>query len=285
MLRYYSYYSIGGYKDLFLGSSEMMESYTYYLPLLAIQRKKAETAEDKGALDKVSALDALPKIKLVNKTNNYGLPSCASKLISHGGYKLIFTHAEEETYILTLRDIKGENKDESGRSVPFLVMIVGDSMDDARKLASIAAYWSNHMDTVTDEISKMFTYDPLANGTRFNIKEFNSLIHQSAYKQTGIETTDEKIIIPIKPNTVGALLLLPGISDKLIIEELGLQNKDVNFIPFAKVLPKDDPDKCEIMLMRARLERNIQKWKKRIFIAIGIIVIGIIVCVISKLTR
>ena len=60
MLKYYSYYSIGGYKDLYLGTSEMMEPFTYYLPLLAIQKKNAESEADSNLLAKISELDKLP---------------------------------------------------------------------------------------------------------------------------------------------------------------------------------------------------------------------------------
>ncbi len=284
MLRYYSYYSIGGYKDLYLGSSEMAEQFTYYLPLLAIQKKKALEGDDKAAIEKISDLENLPKIKIVNKSNDWGLPSMGGKLISHGGYKLIFTHAENDTYILTLRDINGENKDESGRSIPFLVMIVADNTNDANKLASIAAYWSNHLNTVVKKISTMFAYDKVVNGIKFNLQEFNQLVNQSVYKQIGIETTDGISAISVKQDTVGALLVLPGITDKLILDELELQRKKVNLVPLTKVLPKDNPDKSNRMLIQAQAERKNQKRIKLVYLAIaGIIaIIGIIAYFITN---
>lgn len=289
MLKYYSYYSVGGYKDLHLGTSEMTESFTYYLPLLAIQKKKAESEGNSNALAKISELEELPKIKLVNKTNNWGLPNFGARLISHGGYKLIFTHAEDKTYILTLRDIKGENKDESGRSIPFLIMIVADNVNDASKLATIAAYWSNYLDTIADKISKMIIYDKVINGIKFNLKEFNLLINQTANKQTYIETTDGNKNIIIEQNTVGALLVPSGITEKLIIEELDLHIKDVNFIPQSSVLPKDNPDKLKKMLIQAQREKYIQKRRKIVYTIIGgILTVGVIsgvISIISKLAR
>ena len=46
MLRYYSYYSVGGYKDFILGTSEDKQEATYYLPLLPVLEERAKTDED-----------------------------------------------------------------------------------------------------------------------------------------------------------------------------------------------------------------------------------------------
>lgn len=285
MLKYYSYYSVGGYKDLYLGTSEMSESFTYYLPLLAIQKKKAESEGNSNTLAQIMELDELPKIKLVNKTNSYGLPNIGAKLISHGGYKLIFTHAEADTYILTIRDIKGDNKDESGRSIPFLIMIVANNLSDAKKLASIAAYWSNYIDTVTGKLSSMFVYDHVVNGVKFNLKEFNILLEQCANKQTEIETCYGRNIVAVKENTVGALLILPGITDKLLIEELDIQDKKINMISTSEILPKDNPEKSRKILLQVQKEKEAQRKKKILYYTIGgIITIGIIAYLISTLT-
>ena len=32
MIKYFAYYSVGGYKDMYLGNSELNEEYTYYSP-------------------------------------------------------------------------------------------------------------------------------------------------------------------------------------------------------------------------------------------------------------
>ena len=46
MLRYYSYYSVGGYKDFILGTSEDKQEATFYLPLLPVLEERAKTDED-----------------------------------------------------------------------------------------------------------------------------------------------------------------------------------------------------------------------------------------------
>lgn len=50
MLRYYSYYSVGGYKDFILGTSEEKQEATYYLPLLPVLEERAKTDEDAAKL-------------------------------------------------------------------------------------------------------------------------------------------------------------------------------------------------------------------------------------------
>jgi hypothetical protein len=73
MLRYYSYYNVGGYKDMFLGDSNMKTDKTYFLPLLPIWKKKA-SAGDSDLAAKVKSLEALTSIKIVTRDESYGLP-------------------------------------------------------------------------------------------------------------------------------------------------------------------------------------------------------------------
>ena len=46
MLRYYSYYSVGGYKDFYLGSNADQFDASYYLSLLPVWEKRAQEKED-----------------------------------------------------------------------------------------------------------------------------------------------------------------------------------------------------------------------------------------------
>ena len=61
MLSYYSYYSIGGYKDLFLGTNNNKEEATYYLPLLPVLEERAKN--DVEIAKVVGELKSLPAIK------------------------------------------------------------------------------------------------------------------------------------------------------------------------------------------------------------------------------
>ena len=59
MLHFYTYYSVGGYKDMYLGNSGMTDvAQTYYLPLLPSMKQKADSG-DKEMLEKFEKFDAL----------------------------------------------------------------------------------------------------------------------------------------------------------------------------------------------------------------------------------
>lgn len=45
MIRLYAYYSCGGYKDMYLGSSDTAASPSYFLPLLPVMKKRGRTDE------------------------------------------------------------------------------------------------------------------------------------------------------------------------------------------------------------------------------------------------
>lgn len=277
MLKFYTYYSVGGYKDLYLGNSTMNDEFTYLLPLLGIQRRRAEAEGDEQLAERVKQLDALPKILLVNQASSYGFPKSGARLVSHGGYKLIYTHLEEDCYALILRDILGENKDESGRSIPFLMMLVADNVQDARKLATIAAFWSNNIETVSNKIASMLMYDKEVNGIKFCLRRFGVFIEDCVNKQDYIETTLSKIVVKAEPNTVGMLVMASELYTKRAIEELGLHNKRIKHIPLEQVLPLDDPAKAK--KMREKAQKAIKFGQRKVVYAsvVMIVIVGMIV--------
>ncbi len=277
MLKFYTYYSVGGYKDLYLGNSTMDDEFTYLLPLLGIQRKRAEAEGDEQLAERVKQLDALPKILLVNQASSYGFPKSGARLVSHGGYKLVYTHLEEDSYVLILRDILGENKDVSGCSIPFLMMIVADNMQDARKLATVTAFWGNHTSSVSEKIASMLIYDKEVNGIKFCLRQFNTFIEDCANRQDYIETTLSRVYVRTEPNTVGALIMASELYTKRAIEELGLHNKRIKHIPLEQVLPLDNPTKAA--KMRRKTQKGIKFGKRKLIFTgiVAILIIGIIV--------
>ena len=136
MLRYYSYYSVGGYKDFILGTNEEKQEATYYLPLLPVLEERAKT--DANAAKQVQQLKELPQIHQLSADETYSLPKSARKLFSHAGYKLIYRHLEGDYYALALRNISGKAKDEHGRVIPFMFVILGDSKNDLNALDVLA---------------------------------------------------------------------------------------------------------------------------------------------------
>ncbi len=281
MLRYYSYYSVGGYKDFFLGTSESSDVATYYLPLLGIQRKRAVETNDEDALKEVERQDELPKIYCISLEKTYGFPRDATRLISHGGYKLVLTHTEKNTCTLVLRDICGIAKDESGRAIPFLMMIVADSSDDIIVLGKIAAYWSNHIATVSAKIASLLVYDSKENGLRFDLGDFNKWIKTCATHQNYVSTIAKDVDVALSSGVVNDFILLPdGITKQFICDELGVSESGMRVIPYSKVYPLDDEEKTILMKELANEEQEKQRKKQLLYYFVGGVIVGLLVALL-----
>ena len=261
MLSYYSYYSIGGYKDLFLGTNNNKEEATYYLPLLPVLEERAKN--DAEIVKVVGELKSLPAIKQLSEVNSYGLPNSAKVLFSHAGYKLIYKHLEGDKYALALRDIPNQTKDESGRSIPFLFVIVGDTNADIKILDILASYMVSNIRSIETQIGKFIYTDIEKNGLRFDIAKFNSWISKiiMGNKSTSIVTTTGSVTVHAYRNRVAMLLLPDGISIQKAIAEQKISTEDIIASKISEIISKDDPDKLVEQITRISKELNEEKHK------------------------
>lgn len=227
MLHYYAYYSVGGYKDMYLGNSGMEDvERTYYMPLLPKMKADARTANEKN---RVAQLEKLVGIEILTAKDRKGLPLEADTLVTHGCYALIYTHLTGSKYIITIRDIKNTDSDENGRSIPFLLSILSDSLEDLPLMNRVAAFFCNNFKKVGEELSTIIHYDVEANGTCFELTKMNSYI-------SGIKSEATVKFISGKSKTlVGgsgeiALLMLPnGVKKQYALNELHM-NKSINMV-------------------------------------------------------
>lgn len=243
MLRYYTYYSIGGYKDLYLGSSVDKAESTYYLPLLPIIEGKATT--DATAKAEYEALIDLPAMYQLSDKNNYHLPSQASSLFSHAGYKIIYQHVEGNIHALALRDITCGAKDEMGRTVPFLLVITGDTTEDVRKMDILTTFIASYLIESEQQIASCIGYDKEKNGLRFKLKEFNSWIDTVLFenKSCAIATTESVIHVGGAIEKVALLTLPKGISLQCAIAEQNINTRNILAIDMDKIISKTDTEK------------------------------------------
>ena len=224
MLRYYSYYSVGGYKDMYLGSSDMKEEKTYFLPLLPVLRKRAKENDDNELAERINQLESLPSIKILRNDETYGFPTEANNVISHGAYKIIYYGLQSGEYVLAIRDIAGEAKDESGRTIPFLIAIVGD---DKTVLDKLCSYMISDMNSTEEFMSQLFKYDVDKNGICFRLQDFNNWRNK-------IIATINTSIVDVSNNK--AFVLIPdGLSKNIAIKEQSLQNKKVQGIMLSEL--------------------------------------------------
>lgn len=278
MLKYYSYYNVGGYKDMFLGDSSMKADKTYFLPLLPVWKKKAN-AGDKELAAKVESLETSPSIKVVTGDESYGLPRSAKTLFSHGGYKVILTSSDSGEAIFAIRDIESSSKDESGRTIPFLLVIVGSTENDKKTLEKVAVYASSHLETFSKKISSLFSYDSEKNGLAFALSALTSYIPKIAEQSNNsLLTMQGETEIECKKLDVPLLLVPEGINRSLALQEQGLSGKKVNVIDILDVIPLDNHDKLIAILKgrKGRINTSLFSDKRVIYLLGGAAFIGFI---------
>ncbi len=276
MFKYFSYYSVGGYKDFYLGNSNLSHNYLYYLPLLAVQEKKAMDAKDETQLAFVNKAKTLPKMNLITNNNDYGFPSQAIPLVSHGGYDIIFSHMRGQEYALILRDIDSNSADESGRKIPFLFMIVSDTEEDSYKLAGISCYWANYKKSVSVKIASLLGYDNEYNGLRFALSEFNNWIQTISAAPNIIELVNGKRKICPRQGDVALLVAHSSITKEFINKELQLGKMNVNLVFSSKVLPLDNKAKIE-EIKKKSVSVNASRRNRILWYAVSGIIIGTLV--------
>lgn len=278
MLKYYSYYNVGGYKDMFLGDSSMKEDKTYFLPLLPVWKKKAQ-AGDKVLALRVQSLEHLPMIKIVTADDNYDLPRSAKTLFSHGGYKVILKTSGGGETIFAIRDIESSSKDESGRTIPFLLVITGSSDNEKKILEKVAAFASSHLETFSKKISGLFSYDSTKNGISFDLARLTTYIDKiSQQANNTLWTMQSEVVIEGNKADVPLLIVPEGISKSLAIQEQELLGKKVNAIDLLDIIPLDNYDKFVALLTRCDYQPRtlIFSDKRALYLLGGAALIGFI---------
>lgn len=269
MLKYYSYYNVGGYKDMYLGNSTIAHEKTYFLPLLPHWEKKVQ-AGDKSLASRVEALRELPMITIVTNEASHGLPQIAKSLFSHGGYKIILANTESNELILVIRDVESTSTDDAGRKTPFLLAVVGTTEDEKRLLEKVAVYAASHLGTFSEEISSLFEYDSDKNGISFNIAALTQFLGRASCASTNsLLTRKGEIHISWKMAHVPLLVIPDGIDKKMVAKELNLQGKTVRAIDMADVIPLDDNEKLIAILKGMEINRC-ALWNWRVASIIGL---------------
>ena len=265
MLRYYSYYSVGGYKDFILGTSDSKQEATYYLPLLPVLEERAK--EDTDAAKQFEQLNKLPKIHQLSATETYSLPVSARPLFSHAGYKLIYKHLEDNSFALALRNITDNTKDEHGRTIPFMFVIVGDTKEDVRVLDILSTYFACNIKGVENILSRLLYMDIEVNGLKFELAKFNAWINKvvSNESSTILPTRNGSISIHAQPNNVALLVLPEGISEQKAITEQKLDTMEIISVKEIEILSKEEPERLVKQILSIAEELKEERKKNATF--------------------
>lgn len=265
MLRYYSYYSVGGYKDFILGTSEDKQEATYYLPLLPVLEERAKTDEDAAKL--FEQQKDLPKIQQLSAELPFNLPTSARVLFSHAGYKLLYKHLEGDYYALALRNISASTKDEHERSVPFMFVITGNTKHDVEVLNILATYFACNIKGVENILSKYLFMDIDVNGLKFELAKFNSWVNSiiSNNSSTILPTMNGGKSINAQNNKVTLLVLPDGITEQKAITEQKLETMEITSVKEIDVLSKENPERLVKQILSIAEELKEERKKNATF--------------------
>ena len=210
MIRIYSYYNHGGFKDMYLGTFDEDVDVKYFIPLYKVyEQRLAENPNDKKSEDKITLWSSLVQIKELNEKSSEAYPQDASIVISHSGYKIILKQLQNGTTLLAVRDIPG-HADEFNRPSPFAVMLIGDGKQDYTQLCILADYLKNKENLSLFETfcSGVFEHDIKVNALQFHFREFVSEVKDIISKHEIKEEkfiNDRKVQLIVVPETMKAI--------------------------------------------------------------------------------
>ena len=272
MFHFYTYYSVGGYKDMYLGNSGVTDvAQTYYLPLLPSMKQKANSG-DKIMQEKVEKLEELAKIELLTKDSRYGLPVAADSLITHSGYKVIYMHLESDKHIVVLRDIQGKGEDENGRAIPFLLAIMCDAASDVPLLDRLATYLACNTQSAENKFLSFLHYDVNANGLCFELKAICEWI-TSLPEPTKIQTslTNKTPICGCRGKVA---MVVATTAKNYLINELSIALPISLFLPMGSYLPIENKVKAADILNKWKENERERKMRRNIIITASAIAAG-----------
>lgn len=217
MIRYYAYYSCGGYKDLYLGNNSLQTEYTYFLPLLATWQKGSKSEY----IEKLRQIEGLQQIEVISKDNSFDFPSQAKNLFSHGGYRVIYLTLSNGDTCLCVRDITNGAKDEEDRDIPFNILITATGEDDVRILDHFCLDSLKQQNGFYELMSPLFSYDPIINGIKFHLGKLNSTIYDAPTTAGELEHT---------PNRVNFIIVDSAAMLPTAINELILRREQIDYI-------------------------------------------------------
>lgn len=178
-MKLYSYYSSGGYKDMYLGELNSEAKASYFLPLLSIQKKLNEIETEQ-----LEFLENLPKIALLSRNNTYGFPEECDKLFTHGGYMLMYRTLQNGSCFLAIRDLMSVNRDEEGRSNTFTYVFLANNPEDICLLDRVALFALQHIQELKEALSPTICYDTQVNGIRCDLDKIWTWINSMPKNET-----------------------------------------------------------------------------------------------------
>ena len=259
MIKYFTYYSFGGYKDIYVGSDSDYADASYFVPLLNVW-KKSNKPEN---VDKLAKAEKLKQVELITKSNAAGFPADCNLMFSHGGYSAIYRTLSDGRTCLCIRDIPNGTKDEEGRDIPFTFMFLADSEESIDKLDVFALQYLTNIKETNSLIASAITYDYIINGFKFDLVKLDSLfssdlkyqsklIHRCSYVDYLLVGSYSQISLAVKEQDLDARKVNAVFdSERLIGGELDYKKVPLSELEEAEKLESDhDSEPDEVVSVR-----------------------------------
>lgn len=176
MIRYYTYYNCGGYKDIYIGADTDSEDAHYFIPLLPVWLKNNKPADKV----KIERAQSVAHVGLISQIDRYGFPKECIRFFSHGGYKALFRMLSTGEMCLGIREIVANNTSLGDQSYPFNMLLIADTPESIHKLGAFAYQYLKDAKNIEDSFCKVISYDPVVNGIKFDTHSLNEIVNNSS---------------------------------------------------------------------------------------------------------
>lgn len=222
MIKYYAYYSFGGYKDMLLGNSDMKNvREVFYSPFYEQWRKSGEIGCTTGRMkEQMIELDQRQHITILTKENSSKIPSSALTFVTHSGFELVCCRLQSGQTTVAIKDLKGGVRDEYGRDTPFMLQLIGD---DDRQMLLLCESVRRHWQDTTDLLSGLFVYNVELNALQCNLGILNDWVKEVLANPIAIGEIQNKCRLPI-------VVISDGVSVDYLAKELGFGKDDFGVV-------------------------------------------------------
>lgn len=272
MIKYFAYYSYGGFKDMLVGGQAEKAERTYYMPLVESGIDTDQTKKD------------LPRIKILNEDNEEALTGGIIRLVSNGGYDIFYSRNLDGKSVLVVRDVNGTEKDDNGRSIPFVMELVGDKAD-SEILAKAASFLMNNTGASDKIFGPLFHYDPKSNGLCFENKKLSDWLASINDLTTTIDTVDNGTVNLYSGQWESIISVKVMTGKDQFLKRLGLGNKDILVERYDRILPENDANLRNRRLADWKEYEAMIRRKKLMYAAItgGLVIAAVVMaCILTK---
>lgn len=222
MIRYYAYYSFGGYKDMLLGNSDMNDVREVFYSPFYEQCCKNDGLDSsvKQISDQMNELKKKKHITILTKENSSSIPSDALKFVTHSGFELACCRLQTGHTTVAIKDLRGKMKDEYDRDIPYMLQFIGD---DKNQMLSLCEFIRQHWQDTVDSLSELFVYNVELNALQCNLGALNDWVTEVLANPIVIDEIAEYCRLPL-------VVISNGVSVDYLAKELGFSKNDFGLV-------------------------------------------------------